>query len=470
MLFRFSKSTIRARLTGWYIILLGCTLILFATYLYSQLETSLLGQLDTALKITASEISTTLVEQNGHPAFKITKDSEAMTHQLANAGFAVRLLAPNGQIWDAIGHYQEVPLSIPRKPGYINLTKYNKIWRVYSQPLPKSPKTGWLQIAQSLEPISEALEHLLTLMLFSCPLILLIAAFGGLFLAERALRPIDRIIRTAQAIGPNDFTQRIAYRGPFDEVGRLAFTIDRMLDRLQAAFEHERRFMADASHELRTPLTVIKGRIGVTLSRSRTLEEYENTLTDLQREVDRLIRLSNGLLFLTRLEQSELGYDASLTNVDLSHLLEVLIEQIQLLAEVENITIVTNIDSCIWIVGNCDHLTSIFLNLLDNAIKYTPNGGQVTVKAQQDRLQARIAVTNTGKGIEPEHLPHLFKRFYRVESARSRSTGGAGLGLAIAYEIVRLHHGTISVTSQPHQLTTFTVCLPLERLNLTLEA
>ncbi|MGH7998245.1 MAG: sensor histidine kinase [Brasilonema sp.] len=461
MLFRFSKSTIRVRLTAWYIILLACTLILFATYLYIQLENSLLDQLDRALEVTASEIFATLVEDNGHPAFKITKHSQAMTHQLANAGFAVRLVAPNGQIWDAIGNYQALPSIMPIKAGYINLTHNSNIWRVYSQPLPVSPTLSWLQIAQSLEPISEASEHLLTLMLFSCPLILLVAGFGGLFLAERALRPIDRIIRTAQAIGPNDFTQRIGYRGPFDEVGRLAVTIDRMLDRLQAAFEHERRFTADASHELRTPLTVIKGRIGVTLSRSRTLEEYESTLTDLQREVDRLIRLSNGLLFLTRLEQSELDYDASLTNVDVSHLLEVLIEQIQLLAEVENITIAANIDSCTCIVGNSDHLTSLFLNLLDNAIKYTPNGGQVTVKAQQEKLQARIAVTNTGKGIEAEHLPHLFKRFYRVESARSRSTGGAGLGLAIAYEIVRLHGGTISVNSQFHQLTTFTVCLPL---------
>lgn len=449
------------RLTAWYIILLGCTLVLFGTYLYVQLENSLLGQLDTALEVTASETFSDLIEKNGHPAFKITKQSQAVTHQLANAGFAMRLVAPNGQIWDGIGNYQAIPPTIPTKTGYVNVNEHHKIWRVYSQPLALSPTTGWLQVAQSLEPISEASEHLLTLMLFSCPLILLIAGFGGLFLAERALRPIDRINRTAQAIGPNDFTQRIGYRGSSDEVGRLAVTIDRMLDRLQAAFEHERRFTADASHELRTPLTVIKGRIGVTLSRSRTLEEYESTMRDLEREVDRLIRLSHGLLFLTRLDQSKLDYQGNLTNVDLSNLLEVLIEQIQPLAEIKNITIVGNIDSSICILGNSDHLTSLFLNLLDNAIKYTPNKGQVAVKAQREGLQVEVTVTNTGRGIEPEHLPHLFERFYRVESARSRNTGGAGLGLAIAYEIVRLHRGAISVTSQLNQLTTFSVHLPL---------
>lgn len=459
-LLRFGKSTIRVRLTAWYILLLGCTLVLFSTYLYVQLENSLVGQLDTALEITASETSTELIEQNGHPAFKITKKSQAIARQLANAGFAVRLVAPNGQTWDGIGNYQAIPPIVPTKTGYVNLTEHNKIWRIYSQPLPLSSTAGWLQVAQSLDPISEASEHLLTLMLFSCPLILLVAGFGGQFLAERALRPIDRIIRTAQAIGADDFTRRIGYQGQPDEVGRLAITLDRMLDRLQAAFEHERRFTADASHELRTPLTVIKGRIGVTLSRPRTSEEYETTLRDLEREVDRLSRLANGLLFLTRLEQRELDYQGYLTNVDLTNLLEVLIEQIQLLAEIKNIAIVANIDPSLCIPGDSDHLTSLFLNLLDNAIKYTLTGGQVTVNAQQFGRQVRVAVTNTGRGIEPEHLPHLFKRFYRVESARSRSGGGDGLGLAIAYEIVRLHRGAIAVTSQ-NQVTTFTVHLPL---------
>ncbi|GAB1545187.1 ATP-binding protein [Scytonema sp. NUACC21] len=448
-------------MTAWYILLLGCTLVLFGTYLYVQLENSLLSQLDTALQVTASETFAELTEKNGHPAFRITKQSEAITRQLSNAGFAVRLLSPSGQVWDGIGNYQTIPSVMPIKSGYVNLTEHNRIWRVYSQPLPLSPTLGWLQVAQSLKPISEASEHLLTLMLLSCPLILLVAGFGGLFLAERALRPIDRIIRTARAIGPNDFTQRIGYQGPSDEVGRLAVTIDKMLDRLQAAFEHERRFTADASHELRTPLTVIKGRIGVTLSRSRTPEEYESTLQDLQTEVDRLIRLANGLLFLSRLEQSELTYQDNFTSIDLSSLLEILVEQIQPLAEIKNITIVAKISSSLYVKGYSDHLTSVFLNLLDNAIKYTPNEGQVVVEAQKELLQARIAVTNTGRGIEPQHLPLLFDRFYRIESDRSRSSGGSGLGLAIANEIVRLHHGEISVKSQLNHSTTFTVNLPL---------
>ncbi|WP_243147169.1 ATP-binding protein [Scytonema sp. UIC 10036] len=411
------------------------------------------------MQVTASKTFSELVEEDGHPAFRILDQSETITNQPANTGFALWLISSKGEIWDSIGNYQGVPDIKQIKTGYANLRQHNKIWRVYTQPLPFSPSIGWLQVAQSLEPISKASKHLLTLMLCSCPLILLVAGFGGLFLAERALSPIDRIIRTAQAISSNDFTQRIGYQGSTDEVGRLAIAIDKMLDRLQAAFEHEQRFTADVSHELRTPLTAIKGRLGVTLSRTRSVEEYESTLQELQREVDRIIRLTNRLLFLSRLEHSESEYHSSLTNIDLSDLLEILIEQIQPMAEIKKIRINVSTEPSLYVPGNSDHLTRLFLNLLDNAIKYTPEEGQVTVRAHWERGQVKVIFTNTGQGIKAEHLPHLFKRFYRADSDRSRDTGGAGLGLAISHEIVRLHQGTIHVTSQPDRLTTFTVQL-----------
>lgn len=463
---RFNQITIRTRLTAWYVLLLGCTLVVFDTYLYLQLKHSLLGQLDTALQVAASETFAEVIEVDGHPALKIKQQPEVkqqpetITRKLTNAGFAVRLVSPKGEIWDGIGSYQTIPPVKPMNMGYTSVTEYGKIWRVYTQPLLLSSTSGWLQVAQSLDPISKASEHLLTLMFLSFPLILLIATCGGLFFADRALRPIDRIITTAQAIGPNDFTQRISYQVSTDEVGRLAVTLDGMLDRLQAAFDHERRFTADASHELRTPLTVIKGRLSVTLSRERTPEEYKNTLEELQREVNRLIRLANGLLFLTHLDQSESEYQWNLTHVNLSDLLEILIEQIQLLAVDKNITITANIKPFLDIIGNCDHLTSLFLNLLDNAIKYTSPEGKISVETYLESQQVKVTITNTGKGIAAEHLPHLFERFYRAESDRSRYTGGSGLGLAIAHEIVRLHRGKIYVTSNPHQITTFTVELP----------
>lgn len=404
-----------------------------------------------------------LIEDDGHPAFKHTENFQSTARSLVEAGFAVGLIDNEGRVWDSFGNYRTVAQLLPTATGYANRTEQNTLWRVYSQKiLSGSTKgnnsLGWLQIAQSLAPVSEASDHLLTLMLLSFPLVLLVAWLGGLFLADKALNPIDRITRTAQAISASDFTQRINHQEPADDVVRLAITLDRMLDRLQAAFEHERRFIANASHELRTPLTVIKGRIGVTLNRLRTPAEYEITLQDLEKETDRLIRLTHDLLFLTKLEQKPSFCQRE--TVDMRDLLTALVEQMQPLAEMKKITLVEKFPAELLIEGHPNYLISLFSNLLDNAIKYTLPTGRVTVQAQLKGNQVLVAVHDTGVGISQEHLPHVFERFYRVEGARSRSTGGAGLGLAIAYEIVRLHGGSLTVESQLNQGTVFTVSLP----------
>ncbi len=464
MLKRFwlSKQTIRVRLTAGYTLFLALTLMLFSSYLYLQLENSLLRQLDTSLQVTATQTLTNLINKNGHPAFPTTLESQEITNQFIQAGIAVRLMDQQGQVWDGFGSYKAIPPFLPEQAGYTNLTQNERSWRVYSQALSsvENPQ-GWLQVLESLDPVYEASKHLLFLMILGFPLVLLIAGLGGLFLADRALNPIDHIIRSTQAITANNFTQRISYKGPKDEVGRLAKTIDKMLSRLQVAFEHERRFTADVAHELRTPLTVIKGRIGVTLSRPRSLEEYENTLQDLEQEADRLIRLTNGLLFLARLELREI-HPSFLQKVDLSNLLGALVEQIQPLAESQEIKLIEKIEPDLYILGNPDYLTNLFLNLLDNALKYTPHHGTVTLKTKRIEQKILVFVQDTGLGIEAKHLPYLFDRFYRVEEARSRRTGGAGLGLAIAQEIARLHGGILTVTSQINKGTTFILSLPID--------
>lgn len=457
---RFGKFTIRVQLTAWYILLLAFTLILFSSYLYVVLEHSLLRQIDTNLQVTATQNLTNLVNKNGHLAFRKTPESQEMTEQFIQAGIAVRLIDQQGHIWDGFGSYSVIPVFIPSKIGYLYLTVNHRNWRVYSQPIPTSEGyKGWLQVAESLAPVYQSSKHLFNLIVLGLPLILLIAGLGSWFLANRALNPINEIISKTHGISANDFTQRIDYQVPPDEVGRLAKTIDKMLDRLEFAFEHERRFTADAAHELRTPLTVIKGRIGVTLSRIRTSEEYENTLQDLEKEADRLIRLTNGLLFLARLELRQV-HASFLQPIDLSNLLAALVEQIQPLAAFKSINLKDKIATNLWTLGNPDYLTNLFLNLLDNALKYTEKGGKVWLEARQDEQQIKVTIKDTGLGIEPKHLPYLFDRFYRVEEARSRQTGGAGLGLAIAQEICRLHGGKLTVNSQINQGTTFSLFLP----------
>lgn len=315
-----------------------------------------------------------------------------------------------------------------------------------------------MQVAQSLNPLQTVLETLLTQTLLGLPLALALAGLGGLVLSGRALRPIERVTQTAQAVSASDLTRRINYRGPTDEVGRLAVTFDRMLDRLHMSFKRERRFTADASHELRTPLTAIKGRIGVTRSRPRTVAEYAHALADVEGEINRLIRLSGDLLYLSRLDQGEPR--PPLRMMDLGDLLDTITEQMEPLARTRNLTLHAQVAPGLAVRGDLDHLTRLFLNLLGNALKYTPSGGTITVRAEKHAREVLVAVSDTGPGIAPEHLPHLFERFYRVEADRSRQTGGTGLGLAIAREIAHWHGGTLTVASTQGDGTTFTVRVP----------
>lgn len=462
------QATLRVRLTAWYTLLMALTLVLFSGYLYFRLQRSLLAQIDATLQVTTSQAFTNLDEEDGHPAFQNTEFSQLMAGRLSRAGFAVRLVTPDGRVQDGLGDYEQVPFWLPSAAGYHTLGTEEAPWRIYSQPLQVTgePAVTWIQAAQSLAPVQDALESLRTQMLWGLPFVLMLAGLGGYWMAGRALQPMDSITRTAQAISASQLSQRIGHTGPQDEVGRLAATFDRMLDRLQAAFEHERRFTADVAHELRTPLTALKGRLGLILSRPRTVAEHESALHDLEQEVDRLIRLSADLLLLARLDQGRLPWQPQ--PVDLSELLHVVAEQTLPLAEAKGVSLTVEAAPGLSIMGDPDYLIRLFLNLLDNGVKYTPPGGQVLLRAGQEPGAVWVAVSDTGPGIPPEHLPHLFERFHRVEEARSRESGGAGLGLAIAHEIARWHGGAIEVQSEPGRGATFTVHLPFQPAHFNL--
>ncbi len=411
----------------------------------------------------ASAASASVDTGNGDLTFRTTPGDQATIRRLEQLGIAARLITPDDTVRGSFGREMTLPIALPVSPGIRTLSNGETDWRVDSERIDTSDHgpVGWLQVGQSLSPEQAVLETLFKQALLGLPLVLLLAGLGGMLLANRALRPIDRVTRTAQTVSTRDLTQRMKYTGPADEVGRLAITFDRMLDRLQAGFARERRFTADVSHELRTPLAAIKGRIGVTLDRPRTPVEYEETLKGIEREADRLIRLSHDLLFLSRLEQAEIPHDFQ--QLDLGELLETIGEHMRPMAEARDIALSLDLAPGLVIRGDFDHLTRLFLNLLDNAVKYTPHGGQVTVHAAHQATQVRVAISDTGPGIPEEALPHLFERFYRVAADRSRETGGAGLGLAIAHEIARAHGGTLAVQSEVGQGTTFTVVLPMQQ-------
>ncbi len=451
--------TMRLRLTAWYVLFLGLTLLLFCLYLYVQLTHSFLDQTDAGIEVATTQVLAMVDDESHPPKFRAIHPYQEVIRHLSEEGFTGRLLTLDGTVLDGFGSYKQTPWSSPTAPGFVT-QRARTAFRIDSQwiqPL-SGPVVGWVQVAQPLTPIQSASENIVTLMLFGIPFVLLLTGLGGYVLATRALRPIDRITRTAQAISGSGLTERIGYVGPADEVGRLATTFDQMLDRLQAAFERERRFTADAAHELRTPLAAIKGRIDVALSRCRTSAEYEATLHALDHEADRLIRLANDLLLLARLDQRRLGWEPE--TLEVGEVLSAVIEEVQPLAEARQITLTRRIAADLCVQGYLDHLIRLLLNLLDNAIKFTPSPGQVIVQAETIAGEVCITITDQGPGIPPEHLPSLFERFYRVESARSRSGGGTGLGLAIAAEIARAHGGLLEVKSQPGCGTSFTVRLP----------
>ncbi|WP_420643256.1 ATP-binding protein [Candidatus Leptofilum sp.] len=454
---------IRLRLTLWYLVVLGLLLLLFAGFLYLQLQRTLFNQMDTALELAAVQAQVMVVEQDGRLAFQSTPNSQTLSRRLDD-DFAISLLSDSGELLDQLTSDDDIPLILPSGAGPFTLADRAEMWRSYNLPvgLPGSNQTGWLQVSQELEPVQDTLAAFRNQILLGLPLALLLAGLGGYFLAGRALRPMDRMTQTAQASSGQDLSKRIQHQGPADEIGRLAQTFDAMLDRLESAFRREQQFTGDAAHELRTPLTALKGQLEVTLSRPRQVADYQNTLQAMSQQVERLIHLSSSLLYLSRLEQDQLPLSPEIIIV--ADFFNALLDQIRPLAQEKSIQIHTNISADLQFHGHLDLLIRLFLNLLDNAIKYTPVNGRITLKAATALPNIIITLHNNGQPIPPEHLPHLFNRFYRAEAARTRTeTGslqGAGLGLAIAQEIAKIHQGEISVTSQPKAGTTFIVTLP----------
>jgi len=453
-------GTLRLRLTLWYVLLTGLILVATSLWLRAQLEQSFADQLDSSLQFAASQLLSQLDESRQPPRLQTSDKKQVLVQRLVEQGYAIRISTPDGTVVDGSGAYQVLSTWNPNGSAYIKFEQDEISWRGYSHPIVSADGRllGSLQVFRSTESTKDAVESFQRQILLSVPFALLLVAFGGLILSQRALNPVNQMTRIAKSISAKELTRRIDYSGPLDEIGRLAQTFDRMLDRLQAAIERERRLIADASHELRTPLTSIKGQLGVALSRERTAEEYQHTLRELEGEVDRLVRLSNDLLYLTRLD----AIDMEKAPVDVSALLETVCDQLQPLAEAKGVKLQEQIASGLTLQGDGDRLIRVFLNLLDNSLKYTPSGGCVSMQATRDEDGVNVAIADTGHGIPPEHVPHLFERFRRVENARSRSVGGAGLGLAIAHEIVRLHGGAISVQSAVGRGSTFTVRLPRE--------
>jgi heavy metal sensor kinase len=283
-----------------------------------------------------------------------------------------------------------------------------------------------------------------------------LASFGGWWLASRALSPIDRITRTASDIGAHDLSRRLGLDLPDDEVGQLARTFDAMIARLDAAFDRQRRFTADASHELRTPLTAVRGQIDVALERPRDAAEYQRVLRAVNAQVDRMTRLVAGLLMLARTEAGALPVQRD--HVRVRELVESVALQVRPLADAKGLAVQVEPATEVTLVADEDLLLQLLLNLADNAVRYT-HAGSITLGWQLRDGTVELSVSDTGPGIPPEHRERIFERFHRVEADRSEA--GSGLGLAICKWIAEAHGGTIRVEEGAGSGSRFVVALPV---------
>jgi heavy metal sensor kinase len=289
--------------------------------------------------------------------------------------------------------------------------------------------------------------------------ILLLSWVGSGWLAKKVLTPIRLLSAGAETMSEGDLRKRLTLDSPYEEFRRLTQAFNSVMDRFQRGTESQRRFVDYAAHEMQTPLTVLQGNLEVALLKARTSEEYREALINNLEQVGLLISLTRSLLTLAKFTSDK--PPVQLAPLTLDPLIRDLIAELTVLFDERLVTLSFESHSVPQVLGDAQWLKQALINLLDNALRYTPPGGAVTVRLQTAEERIAVIVEDTGHGIEPEHLPHLFERFYRTDWARAKDSGGTGLGLPIVKEIAEAHGGSISVTSQVHKGSVFTLRLPI---------
>jgi heavy metal sensor kinase len=461
---RLRIRSLRTRFGLWVAALVLVALAAFGAYVYVDVGRGLRSALDDSLRVSASLAASTVTVAEGRPVLgESTPENNSELQVLLAQGDTVKYLDAGGSVIGGFGLWNRLPsdpaaLTAARDGSpaftYASDPARDRDYRVYTMPLSEGGAiVGFVQVMHDLESVRETLESLFAALLVGGALITIGAGLVGYFLARRALAPIDAITKTARRISGRDLSARLSLSGADDEVGRLASTFDDMLERLDESFQRERRFTADASHELRTPLAAMEAILGVVRSERREPAEYEQALDDLAEETARLRTLVEDLLELARGTRPMVAESAP---VDVSTLVEDVVDALRPLAEAKDLTMEYRAETGLTIRGDSDSLIRLFLNLVENAIKFTEQGG-VTVSASSRSDAVVVDVTDTGIGISAADLASIFERFHRADG--SRSTPGAGLGLSLAQQIVENHGGTLTVRSTEGQGSTFTVTL-----------
>ena len=462
--------SVRWRLTLAYTSVLTCTLVLFSLFLYTVLDRFLLRHTDHLLITRANEVTRVLNSRRGPPRHGKLLPPRSV---FASPGIYLQLLDGSGEV---LAKSPNLALErLPAAPDTLARVRSGEAFfqtvgiegeklRLYNRPITlTNGLTGVLQVGTSLEPVRGMLGRLVHTLLLVGVIALAAAGALGYYLARTAMAPVKHLTRVAAAISETqDLARRVSHRGPPDEIGELAATFNRMLTRLadaqrsrEEAYASHRRFVADVSHELRTPLTTIRGNLELLQRLGDDAGARREILADVVGEAERLSRLLNNLLTLAR---ADAGQHIEKERLSLGQVAEEVARQAPLLGPARFVARDLELLRTAEVMGNADYLKQLLLILLDNAFKYTPPEGEVTLAAVRQGGWWGISVTDTGPGIAPEDLPRIFERFYRGRSGRA---GGTGLGLAIARWITEEHGGRLEVASTPGRGTAFTLWLPV---------
>ena len=457
--------SLRWRLTLWYGAALAVLMLLLGTAVYLALSHRLMARTDQELDEELEELALEI---------ELARDLDEVKRHLLerfsdHETFDFQVLSEsNPPIFQSARLRQgAIPTDVdwPRTSGVVRTVETHPSLgeiRIASQRVSALGQDLLLQVAARLTNDRRELADLAQLLLSVGPLGLLAALSIGYVLVRQALAPVAQMTAVAERISGSSLAERVPSLNSDDELGRLAATFNRMLDRLKSAVNELQRFTADAAHELRTPLAVLRSEVEVALRTRRTPEEYEKTLWITLGEIERLTRLTNQLLLLSR-------QDAGLAAVkrepvELEPLIQGACDQLANQAADRGVSIQFAGKPCATLLGDELQLFQLVFNLIDNGIKYTPSGRRVQVDLSEHAGVVEVRIADTGVGIPAAHLPHVTRRFYRVDASRNRESGGAGLGLAICESIAHGHGGTMTIASAVGEGTCVTIRLPVKRL------
>jgi len=462
--------SIRLTLTLWYAVTLAVILVLFSSFFYLTFKRELYLEVDQELLSIAQGIASPTLEP-------FLRTPPSAFEQVLEDFIGPRIAGKFVQVLDASAKLATASINLPdqrlavRKQDLLKAAQGKIVYatvggwekqpiRMVSYPIIVNGRLAYLvQVGAPMMTAQEMLRKILIVLGVSIPLSLFLFGYGGWFLAGLSLKPVDILTRSAKKITAENLSQRLEVLNPHDEIGELAATFNNTLARLEAVFSRMRQFSADVSHELRTPLTILRGETEVALRWVKEPEEYRAILQSNLEEIKRMSEIIEYLLDLAKAEEGMLRLEFS--EVTLNDLLDELVSQTKVLARQKGVVLAFEALYPVVISGDRLRLRQIFLNLLDNAVKYTPASGEVRVVLDSVGRYARVAVIDTGSGIPAEDLPYIFDRFYRVDKARNRADGGTGLGLSLSSSLAEAHGGRIEVVSQQGMGSVFTVYLPL---------